>query len=161
MWERGSGSNLKDREHIEPGAAHVLYLGAARFHMGVRRVSFSLDSKLLNEFERLRSRLGIKERSAAIQQALREFISAKTWELGESGLAIIALIYDREQAQLEITQIQHGFRECIRSELHQHLDPKRCLELILVQGTKSQLESLAQKLSCAPGLHQLKLIQIG
>jgi len=90
---------------------------------GVARISISLPPELLEEFDSLIEKLG-HDRSKAIQQAMRYFLTEYRWKYEERGLAVgtITLIYDHDVRGLEskLTHIQHQATQIIASTTHIH-----------------------------------------
>ncbi|MDD1766495.1 MAG: nickel-responsive transcriptional regulator NikR [Candidatus Methanomethyliaceae archaeon] len=132
---------------------------------GVERFSVSAPPELVREFDEMLERLG-QDRSKAIQQAMRLFISEHRWVEGPlSGecAGAIVLIYDHDvhEAEKELTDIQHHSRGVINSTLHIHIDERNCLEIIAVKGRVSGVKDLIDGLSSCRGVKQLKHTVVG
>jgi CopG family nickel-responsive transcriptional regulator len=125
---------------------------------GVERFSVSAPPELVREFDETINKLG-QDRSKAIQQAMRLFLSEHKW-VGGSGecTGAIVLIYDHEvhEAEEELTDLQHGYREVINSTLHLHIDDRNCLEIIAVRGRVPNVKVLIDRLAACRGVKQLK-----
>jgi CopG family nickel-responsive transcriptional regulator len=132
---------------------------------GAERFSVSAPPELVREFDDMLKRLG-QDRSKAIQQAMRLFLSEHKWvegpATGECAGAIL-LIYDHEvhEAEEELTDIQHHSRGVINSTLHIHIDERNCLEIIAVRGRVSGVKDLIDGLSSCRGVKQLKHTVVG
>ena len=130
---------------------------------GVERFSISAPPELVREFDEMVSKLG-QDRSKAIQQAMRLFISEQRWvcKSGECAGAIV-MIYDHEvhEAEEELTDLQHAFRDVINSALHLHLDERNCLQIIAVKGKCEGVNVLIDKLSAGRGVKQVKYTIVG
>ena len=130
---------------------------------GVERFSISAPPELVREFDDMTARLG-QDRSKAIQQAMRLFISEQRWA-GKSGecAGAIVMIYDHEihEAEEELTDLQHSFRNVINSALHLHLDEHNCLQIIAVKGSCEGVNGLIDKLSASRGVMQVKFTIVG
>jgi len=130
---------------------------------GVERFSTSVPPELLQEFDEAIKRLG-QDRSKAIQQAMRLFLSEQKWMNLSGGCAgAIVLIYDHEihEAEEELTDLQHAFRGVINSALHLHLDERNCLQIIAVKGECAGINSLVERLSSCKGVKQVKFTVVG
>lgn len=132
---------------------------------GVERFSVSAPPELLREFDEMLERLG-QDRSKAIQQAMRLFLSEHRWVEGPSSgecAGAILIIYDHEvhEAEEELTDLQHDCREVINSTLHLHIDKRNCLEIIAVRGRVSGVKDLIDRLSSCRGVKQLKHTVVG
>jgi len=127
---------------------------------GVARISISLPPQLLEEFDSTIERLG-QDRSKAIQQAMRYFLTEYRWEHEERGVAVgtITLIYDHDVRGLEskLTSLQHQAIGIIASTIHIHLDSSHCLLVIVVRGEVKEIRELASHLLGLRGVKQLKV----
>jgi CopG family nickel-responsive transcriptional regulator len=130
---------------------------------GVARISISLSPDLLEEFDGVTEVIGY-DRSKAIQQAMRDFITEYQWDYEPRVKVVgtITLIYDHDIQGLEteLTQIQHHFTGIITSTTHIHLDASNCLQVIVVNGQAREIKELATKLQALRGIQQLKLTSL-
>ena len=127
----------------------------------VERISFSTPPELLKQFDDSLRTLGYKDRSTALQIAMRNFITEYAWrkEEGKPAAGAILLTYDHSSHGLQeaLTDIQHQFRSIVNSTTHIHLDESRCLEIISVRGKVERIQSLAKNIMKKRGVTQLKL----
>lgn len=125
----------------------------------VARVSISLPSDLLREFDRFISEIH-SDRSKAIQAAMRLFLSEQKDLRQRKGslLGAIAVTYDHEAPGLEekLTDIQHAFASTVRGAMHIHLDERNCLQVIAVKGSAQRVRGLVRELMSQKGVKQLK-----
>lgn len=129
---------------------------------GVARISISLPPSLLENFDQVTSNIGY-DRSKAIQQAMRDFITEYKWKYEPlTHLAgTITLIYSHQIQGLEteLTTIQHHYTEAISSTTHIHLD-HYCLLVVVVNGPADKIKELASNLRSLRGIHQLKVTSL-
>jgi len=127
---------------------------------GVARISISLPPNLLEDFDQVTTSIG-HDRSKAIQQAMRDYISEYRWdhEPGASAVGTITIIFNHDIAGLEgdLTAIQHQHTNLITSATHIHLDGHHCLLVIVVKGQAVEIKELATQLQSLRGIHQLKV----
>jgi CopG family nickel-responsive transcriptional regulator len=127
---------------------------------GITRISISLPPSLLADFDQITSTIGY-DRSKAIQQAMRDFISEYHWEHDSTTSAVgtITIIYDHDVPGLEseLTAIQHQYTTLISSTTHIHLDTHHCLLVIVVKGKTAKIKKLATQLQILRGINQLKV----
>jgi CopG family nickel-responsive transcriptional regulator len=130
---------------------------------GVARISISLPPHLLNQFDQVTATIGY-DRSKAIQQAMRDYISDYRWDYEPSALAVgtITIIFDHDIVGLEgeLTAIQHQHTNLITSTTHIHLDSHHCLLVIVVKGQADEIKELATQLQSLRGIHQLKVTSL-
>lgn len=127
---------------------------------GVTRISMSLPPSLLKEFDHVTTNIGF-DRSKALQQAMRDFISEYRWDQDPDVNAVgtITIIYDHDILGLEgeLTRIQHQHTSLITSTTHIHLDTHHCLLVIVVKGRAAIIKQLAKELQSQRGINQLKV----
>ncbi|MCQ5341156.1 MAG: nickel-responsive transcriptional regulator NikR [Candidatus Methanomethylicia archaeon] len=123
--------------------------------MGVKRFSVSVDYELLKEFDEFIKNLSL-DRSKAIQQAMRIYLSENIWEreLRECGGAI-TIFYEHDTRE-DLIDLQHYYRDVINSVLHIHLDEKNCLEIIAVKGNVKKIKELIDKIKTCKGIKQIR-----
>jgi CopG family nickel-responsive transcriptional regulator len=127
----------------------------------VERISFSTPPTLMKQFDDSLRAIGYKDRSKALQIAMRNFITEYAWkgEKEKVGAGAILLTYDHRAHDLQeaLTDIQHHYRDTISSTTHIHLDEFRCLEIISVKGKLARIQVMARDLMKTKGVSQFKL----
>jgi len=127
---------------------------------GATRLSVSLPASLVKEFDAVWRNMQYTNRSKAVHDAIRNFISDHKWMQGEAEelMGAIVLLYYLDKPGLlnRIMEIQHEFENVIPSTMHVHLTKDKCLEIIAVKGNAKNAKSLAQKLMAKKGVKQLK-----
>ena len=126
----------------------------------IMRVSVTFPPELLEDFDEVIHKMGYKNRSKAVQDAVRLFISEQRWLQEEKGLqaGVLMLLYDHEVKGLEdaLTDVQHHFADIISSAMHIHLTERDCLEAIAVKGDAAKIRKLSDELSSKRGVKLLK-----
>jgi CopG family nickel-responsive transcriptional regulator len=126
---------------------------------GVRRVSISVEPKLIDEFDEAIEDIGYN-RSTAIEMAMRDFLTNYKWSVIETGnvAGAITMIYDHHVPGLNesLTDIQHDYIDVVTSVTHVHLDHANCLELLAVKGDIKRIKELTRGLRVIRGVKQLK-----
>jgi len=132
--------------------------------MKVTRFSVSLPPPLVEKLDKAWKSMQYKNRSKAVHDAVRSFITEFEWMQKDSGRitgAVLVLYYlDKPGLLDEITKAQHQFRNAISSTLHVHLEDNKCLEIIAVEGSVQEIRSLAQSLMTKRGVKQVKVAAI-
>lgn len=127
---------------------------------GATRLSVSLPSALVGEFDSVWQGMKYTNRSKAVHDALRNFIGEYKWmqEEAEDLMGAIVLVYylDKRGLTSRIMEIQHDFENVISSTMHVHLTKAKCLEIIGIKGNANDAKSLAQRLMAVKGVKQLK-----
>ena len=126
------------------------------------RISLSISEDLLKEFDSQTKGLGHPDRSKAVSEAMREFISSRRWDLGKKGEVpgVILLTYDHHSRGINaaLTELQHDFPDVITATMHLHLSKHTCLEVIAFRGETDRVRGLAKTLQSQKGVLSLKLL---
>jgi CopG family nickel-responsive transcriptional regulator len=132
--------------------------------MKVTRFSVSLPPPLVEKLDKVWKSMQYENRSKAVHDAVRSFITEFEWMQKDSGRitgAVLVLYYlDKPGLLDEITKAQHQFKHAISSTLHVHLEENKCLEIIAVEGSVQEIRSLAQSLMTKRGVKQVKVAAI-
>ncbi len=125
------------------------------------RFGISMDSRLLNRFDRLIAEKGYSNRSEAIRDLIRDRLVDETWKEEEKEVVgTITLVYDHEIRELSerLIDFQHQFHDRVISSLHVHLDEHHCLEVLIVRGKGNDVRHVAEKLIGTKGVKHGKLL---
>ena len=126
------------------------------------RISLSVPSPLLEEFDMLSNTLGHPNRSMAVSEAMREFVSNRKWDVARRGKipGVILLTYDHHAGGIgrALTELQHDYPDVVTATMHIHLSKHVCLEVIAFNGEASRVRSLAKMLRARKGVLDLKLV---
>lgn len=125
----------------------------------VARISISAPKDILKEFDEIVQESGY-DRSKAIQQAMKNFVTDNKWTIKKEKkvAGVVIFIYDHETKGLEenLTDIQHKYPNIINSTLHLHLGSDECLQIIAVKGPSEKIQMLSRDISIKRGVKQLK-----
>jgi CopG family nickel-responsive transcriptional regulator len=141
------------------------------------RFGLSMDSELLEKFDKLISKKGYPNRSEAVRDLVRNQLVEEEWESagpalsrspersegeveGKEIVGTITLVYNHETRDLadKLTDLQHHLHLLIISTLHVHLDEHNCLEVLVVKGKSSEVKRAADRLIGTKGVKHGKLI---
>ena len=125
------------------------------------RFSVSLESDLLVNFDRFIAAGKLATRSEAIRQLIHEKLTSTAWTADAPDIAAsLTLVYDHHKTRLtdKMLELQHAHADCVVSSMHVHLDHDFCLEVIVLRGKASKLQTLAAELSGLKGIHQAQLV---
>jgi len=125
------------------------------------RVGVTFPPDLLREFDEAIGRIGYNNRSKAIQDSVRNFVSEYKWLKEQRGVkvGVLVIVYDHETRGLEtaLTDTQHKYSKIISSSMHIHLSQRDCLEAIALRGEAEQIRNLAEELGKKKGVKQTRL----
>jgi CopG family nickel-responsive transcriptional regulator len=128
------------------------------------RVSATFPPDLLADFDEVIRKMGYENRSKAVQDAVRLFISEHKWQQEERGVraGVLMLLYDHEVRGVEdaLTDIQHHHADIVSSTMHIHLTERDCLEAIAVRGDASEIRRLSNELLSKRGVKILRTMVV-
>lgn len=130
------------------------------------RFGVSLDSDLLERFDKVCEEKSYQTRSEAIRDLIRNLLVQREWEQATGELAgTLTLVYDHHHGALtkKLMEVQHDMHEAILSTLHVHLDHYNCLEVIVLKGQAEKIKALGERLISTKGVKhgQLNLTTTG
>jgi CopG family nickel-responsive transcriptional regulator len=125
------------------------------------RIGVSIDSELLGKFDSFISAKGYENRSEAFRDLIRDRL-VETAVISPAALVVgtVTLIYDHHTRLLpeKLTDIQHEHHEVVISTVHAHLDHHNCLEVVVLRGKSSDVQTLADKLISTKGVQHGRLV---
>src|SRR5436190_12771362 len=119
------------------------------------RVSISLESALLEAFDRRNAAKGYATRSEAIRDLIRDCLIREQGERSEGEqVAVVTLVYDHHARELASRLIdkQHHHHELVVSSLHVHLGERHCLEVSVLRGPAHEVKHLGDELLSTKGV---------
>lgn len=128
--------------------------------MSLVRFGISLDSALLQGFDRRNKKKGYANRSEAIRDLIRDSLVTEEWEsFTTETVGTITLVYSHDTRELtdNLTELQHHYHQSILSAMHIHLDGHNCLEVIVVKGKARDIKAIADRLIGTKGVKHGKL----
>ena len=124
------------------------------------RFGVSLNSDLLEKFDRLCDEKSYSNRSEAIRDLIRGVLVEKSWESADKETAgVLSLVYDHHVSDLaqRLVEIQHDEHGTILTSVHVHLDHHNCLEVLILKGPGEAVKRLADRLVSTKGVKHGKL----
>lgn len=121
----------------------------------ITRFGVSLESTLLEKFDRLNEQAGYKNRSEAIRDLIREKLVNEEWKSAvEETVGVFSLVYNHHQRELNktLTSIQHNFLDVIVSSTHIHIDHHNCLEVIILRGKVDTIKKITNEIASTKGV---------
>lgn len=122
------------------------------------RFGVAVPEQLLREFDLHIEAKGIPNRSDALRQLIRDYISQSRWAKGEGlvyGSVTISYNHHAGEVCSVLTAIQHRYRDVIVCTTHVHADCDHCLEVIVVKGQSDKVRSLICEISGVKAVNNL------
>lgn len=124
------------------------------------RFGISIDSDLLESFDRLIGSKGYQNRSEAIRDLIRAaLVEDKTAGGQEEMVGTVTMVYNHHVRDLadKLTEQQHQHHQQVVSALHVHLDAHNCLEVLVLKGSSAEINRLADELLGVKGVKHGRL----
>lgn len=124
------------------------------------RFGISIDSDLLENFDRLITQKGYQNRSEAIRDLIRAAIVEEKTDAGqEEMVGTVTMVYNHHVHDLadKLTEHQHQHHHQVISALHIHLDAHNCLEVLVLKGSSAEIKQIADELLGVKGVKHGKL----
>jgi CopG family nickel-responsive transcriptional regulator len=124
------------------------------------RTGVSLEEDLLQEFDRLITKRGYKNRSEAFRDLIREALLTETVHSNKPVVGTLTLVYDHHTPNLseKLTDAQHTAGATVLAATHVHLDHHYCLEVVIMKGKSKDLQELADHMLALRGVELGKLV---
>lgn len=119
------------------------------------RVSISLESALLEDFDKHIAGKGYATRSEAIRDLIRELmVRDKARKAQGDQVAVVTLVYDHHARELAARLIdkQHHHHDLVVSSMHVHLGERHCLEVSILRGSGKEVTHLGDELIATKGV---------
>jgi len=125
------------------------------------RFSVAIGGELLKKFDRYREEHQYPNRSEAVRGLMRSALVEDAVTRDDAAtMGVLTLIYDHHAGRVaeRLTEIQHEHIDRVVTTTHVHLDAHRCLEVILLRGTASEVRLLADGLIGTKGVETGRLV---
>jgi len=124
-------------------------------------ISISLNKKLLEEIDDIKTELGFSGRSEVIRAGARMFIADNKEKEALTGNinSMLVLIHSQE-AEDKVTEIKHDFEDIINTQIHSHLKENKCLEIFILDGDAIRMKQLAKLFQISRKIDYVKLIVV-
>jgi CopG family nickel-responsive transcriptional regulator len=124
---------------------------------GVRRFGVSMEPDLVLALDGIAKAAGLPNRSDAIRALVRERASGAPG--GAHAVGTLSLVYDHDRREVSrhLTSLQHAHANRIVASVHVHLDPQRCLEVLVLRGPAARIREISDRLIGTRGVEQGRL----
>jgi CopG family nickel-responsive transcriptional regulator len=124
------------------------------------RTGISLESDLLQRFDRVIRKKGYKNRSEAIRDLVRDYAVAEDVEENRTVVGSLTMVYDHHRPQLSerLIAAQHHAEGKVLAATHVHLDHHNCLEVIIMKGRSNEVRQIADRILSLRGVKHGKLV---
>ncbi|MBD3180910.1 nickel-responsive transcriptional regulator NikR [Candidatus Poribacteria bacterium] len=123
------------------------------------RFGVSINSNLLERFDKLIDAKGYDNRSEAIRDMIREHLVEQEWKADVETIGAVTIVYNHHVRELSesLIALQHDHHSAIISSMHVHIDHHNCLEIIVIKEKGSRVKEIADQLISTKGVKHGKL----
>ena len=123
-------------------------------------VSISLTNDFLKEMDQLQNSEGFSGRSELIRAGIRSLMNQKIDRENLVGnMQCVLLITHEDGEEHSVTDITHEFDKITKTSLHYKLDAKKCVDLLIVDGSAKDVKELMRRFQVSGEVDNIKLIK--
>jgi CopG family nickel-responsive transcriptional regulator len=130
----------------------------------MQRVTITLDDDLMKDLDRIIAARGYQNRSEAIRDLARSGLEQAAIEAGGARNCVAALVYvyDHHARELpkRLTQGFHDHHDLSQATMHVHLDHESCLEVTVLKGRGSEVQSFANHVIAERGVRHGHVVYV-
>src|ERR1700687_704774 len=119
------------------------------------RITISLETSLLEAFDRHIAGKAYENRSEALRDLIRDrLIREEAKHRDGEQMAVLTMVYDHHARELasKLIDKQHHHHDLVVSSLHVHLGARHCLEVSILRGPGGSVTHLADELLATRGV---------
>jgi CopG family nickel-responsive transcriptional regulator len=122
-------------------------------------VSISLNQTILDELDNLQHTMGFSGRSETIRAAVRMLVAENRQNNDLKGKidATVMVIHDERYSD-RVSKIWHDYQDLIKTQVHNHLENHKCLEIFVVKGEAKRIKRMVDDFQINKNLDYVKLI---
>ena len=122
--------------------------------MALKRFSVSMEEELAEDFDRFVENTGFENRSQAVSQIIGDVLARREVLDPETpAIAAVSLVFDHgKHLDHKLVKKQHKYLENVVSVLHVHISEERCMEVLVIRGTKREIRLAADELMGVRGV---------
>ena len=137
----------------------VIFINKLIIMLSMTIISISLNEKILRETDRIQKELGFSGRSEVIRAGLRMLVADKNEKSKLKGIidGVLLIIHD-DQKSGEVSVIRHKFEGLIKTQVHNHLENHKCLEIFVLNGDAEKIKKLNEEFQASKKIDFVKLI---
>jgi len=130
----------------------------------MQRVTITLDDELMDHLDRIIATRGYQNRSEAIRDLARSGLEQAAVEVAGTRNCVAALVYvyDHHARDLpkRLTQEFHDHHDLSQATLHVHLDHESCMEVTVLKGRGSEVQSFANHVIAERGVRHGHVVYV-
>ena len=122
-------------------------------------ISVSLNDTILKDIEKIQQAYGYSGRSEVIRAATRLLLSEhKNIEEIQGELNAILIVIHNHEHENTVSLIKHDFKDITKTQIHNHFEKEKCLEIFVLQGEAERIKELSRQFEINKKMDIVKLI---
>jgi len=110
-------------------------------------ISISLPEESVESLEKIQECLGLSGRSEAVRAVIRIAGSEiNDTKISDGDIEGVLIIVHGTHSDRWVGKLQHKYEGMIRTQLHSHLQNKKCLEVMILSGGSETLERMIKEI---------------
>lgn len=124
------------------------------------RTGVSIETDLLEKFDKVIAKRGYGNRSEALRDLIREMLVAEEVNANKPVVATLSMVYDHHRPELsnKLNAAQHHHHGNVLAATHVHLDESNCFEVVIMKGPAGEVKHLAEHMLSMKGVKHGKLV---
>jgi CopG family nickel-responsive transcriptional regulator len=121
-------------------------------------ISLSVNEKMLTDIDTIQGEFGFSGRSEVIRAGIRMLIADIKDREGLTGTvnSVLLLIHDQNVEHI-VTEIKHDFEDITSTQIHNHLQGGKCLEIFILDGDADRIKQLLKLFQVSGKMDYVKL----
>ena len=130
----------------------------------MQRITITIDDELAEEIDRLAQSRGNQNRSEAVRDLVRAGLAHTRLDSSASSECVAGVIYVYDQGTRELPKrLAHAYQEqhdLTVATLRVALDHESCMEVVVLKGRTSEVETLAERIVAERGVRHGRVVVI-
>ena len=123
-------------------------------------ISISLPDESLGSLELIQKQLGLSGRSEAVRASVRiAEAELKDMERTEGDVEGVLIVVHSTHGGQWIGMLQHKYESIIRTQLHSHLQNRKCLEVMILSSDSGTLDKMMKEVYGAGKADYVKFVR--
>ncbi len=119
----------------------------------------SLNDKLLAELDKIENEAGFSGRSEVIRAGLRLLMQERKEKSKMKGrIDAVLLVIHHDKYSEEVSAIRHKYQSLIKTQVHNHVENHRCLEVFILHGDANAVLKLEEEFQTNRKMELVRLI---
>jgi CopG family transcriptional regulator, nickel-responsive regulator len=138
-------------------SATLITLDPPHPHMSI--ISLSLKEDVITQLDKLEAEMNFSGRSETVRAAIRLLADEHAQHKKLQGIVNATLLVIHDEAHAEkIAEVRHKYLKIIRTQLHDHLEHHKCLELLMLRGDAQEIVKMTEEFNKSKSVTQVKLV---